>query len=300
MFRTLTCCFLAFLVGCQGVPVQLALPTRPKQEATIVLFEEIAPGREAVKEVVHRHLPAGTSVERAREMLEKQGFACREYTSWTWHFNQSELIPDGIHLSPTERHRLYEQRAQRPVFCNAILKASGEWHLASYQVLVVLVPDEAGAVQDMEVGINRQYHRNEEYFKERPGLHDPVGVPVEEARTRLVDAGFYCMGIGKKTEKDDRPYLLFVAFDEGLLWGQVIRVRLYPDDAGVVRKTEVATEPGKFDSEWCMLPHGDETPTWAVCKAALFPGRVACRWTLITGLVCVGLAVTCAAHPGVR
>jgi hypothetical protein len=296
MWRALLFGCFAFLVGCQGVPVQLALPPNPKPQPAIVLFEEIEPNREAVKQAVLRHLPPGTPVERAQAMLQEQGFTCREYNSWTWFFNQCQLIPPEVHLTSTEQHRIYEQRAQKPVFCQANLKANGEWHLTAYRVLVVLIPDGAGALHDVEVGIGQLRHMNAEFFKQRPELHDPVGLPIEEARTRLVDAGFYCMGIAQRAEKDDRPFMLLVAFDEGLLGGQVVRVHLYSDAAGVVRETEVLAESGAFDAEWCMLPHGDESPTWLVCKAALFPTRVACRWTLITGCVCLAMAAQGPVH----
>jgi hypothetical protein len=273
------------------VPVPPANPPAPKPPA-IVLFEEVEAEPNAVKEVVLRHLPPGTAMERALASLQDQGFSCREYSNWGWFFNRTELIPAGIRLTLDQIQRIYAQRKQQPMFCYATLKGRAEWHLDSYCVLLVLIPDAAGALLDVETGVGRRRHWNEGFFKQRPELHDPVGLPLEEARTQLVNAGFYCMGDAKDPEKDARPYVLLVAYDENLLGGKVVRVHLYSDNAGVVRETQVVEEPDFFDQEKCMLPHGDETPTWAVCKGALFPVRVVCRYTLITAAVCLACAAS--------
>jgi len=274
----------AALVGCQGMPV-LDTPGSsgppPNVRHAIVLFEEIEADSEAVKQVVLRHVPPGTPLDRAQVLLEEQGFTCRPYTHFTACFDPQALT-EGINLSQDARKHLGNQRKSPPLYCLTTRQELEEWHLSSQRILVVLVPDEAHQVQDVEVGLRSQRHPNTEFFKTRPGLHEPVGLPVEEARVRMAAAGFQCTAVEKEADNNARPHLLCEAFDEHALGGRIVRVYLYPDATGVIRETKVLDETGWFDAERCMLPNGDESPAWVVGKGELFPVRVGCRYTLIT------------------
>lgn len=147
--------------------------------------------------------------------------------------------------------------------------------MRSYSVLVVLLTGGADAVADVQVGLKPECHSHEDFFARRPELHEPVGLPVEEARARMAAAGFRCTaGPGGTVD--------CAAFDEWLLGGSVVRVSLHPDAAGVVREARVPDKSAWFDAERCMWPHGDESTTEAVCKRAVFPLRLGCRYALFT------------------
>jgi hypothetical protein len=253
---------------------------------TILLFEPVEAEREAIKEVVLRHIPLGTPIDQAREILGQQGFICRPFSAWT-----SDLIPRGISLPPEVHQRLLAARHKLPVYCHTTRQELQEWHLQSYDVLVVLVPDEAQMVRDVEVGIGEKRHPNAEFFKHRPELQEPVGLKVEEARMRMEAAGFrFTESVSEGADKETRPHLFCQAYDENLLGGQIIRVNLYPDESGVVRGAKVLDRGELFDAEQCMLPHGDEPAARAVCKGALFPVRVGCRYVLYTVAFCMALS----------
>ncbi len=290
-------CLFAALAGCQGRPLRPVQAPEAKPRPTVFLFEEIEPDPNAVKQTVVRHLPPGMSVDLAQDLLEKQGFTCRPYSNWAWFFNRQNLIPPEVSLPLDVQKRLHARRKFGPVFCHATLKGKGEWHLERYPVLVVLVPDEARKLAEVEADIRLTMHSRVKFFNERPDLREPVGLSVEAATARMAAAGFHCSGLQPEGADDDaRPHVFCLAFNEGVLGGHIIRVHLYPDEAGVVRETDVRTEEGPFDAEWCMLPHGDETTTWAITKGVLFPVRIVTRYTLIAAAV----ALVAAAQSGTQ
>jgi hypothetical protein len=252
-------------------------PAPAKPRPTVTLFEECEPNAEALRRVVLRHLPPGTPIDQARSALEGQGFSCRaDDTKPLLLLNTVELIPREVYVSFAVRERLRRVKDCRPVYCVATLRGAQEWHLHSYRVLVVLVPDVAQTVQDVEVGVGPLSQSSSEAFVEaRPGLHEPVGMPVEEARARMAAAGFRCSGVEPGgADGDPRPHVRCEAYNENPLWGNIVRVSLYPDEAGVVREVKLLPDGGVADTVRCMLPHDDDTPAWAVCKTALFPVRV--------------------------
>jgi hypothetical protein len=245
-----------------------------------MMFEEVDAESEAVKQAVLRHVPPGTPLDQAKAILEEQGFTCRQYDQLTGCF-YPQALTDGINLSSEAHTRLGKQRDHPPLYCLATRSELEKWHLLSQRILVVLVPDEARRVKAVEVGLRGQPHHNAAFFKSRPDLHDPEGLPVAEAEARMEAAGFRCTLVENGADHP-RPYLSCEAFDEVVLGGHIVRVHLYPDDAGVIRETRVLDKGGWFDAERCMWLHGDESPAWAVGRGVLFPVREGCRYTLIT------------------
>jgi hypothetical protein len=319
----LVCCSL--VAGCQNLPVldchyggdwreAAAVRKDPQRSGsgqcntprTIVVFEETPADSEAVKQVVLRHIPPGTPIDQARALLEQQGFTCRAHSALSAYLDPRPPVPRGYDLPVSTRERTNPERERQPVYCNAALQELQDWGLTTRLVLVVLYPDEANAVQALEVSIRSRVVRHPDagFFARRPELHEPVGLPVEEARARMAAAGFFCTGVEQpRGGPDARPYVLCQSFNENWLGGRVVRVYLYPDASGVVRQTRTPEGSSCFDAERSMLPHGDEPVPQAVCKGALFPVRAGCRYALVTGtlVLCVTacvLAMSMAGYAG--
>ena len=156
--------------------------------------------------------------------------------------------------------------------------------MASQRVLVVLVPDQAQTVADVEVGLGHKLlHRNADFFQDRPDFHEPLGQSVDNARAQMAAAGFDCTGVEPKgADGDAHPHLRCQAFDENWMGGRIVRVHLYPDESGIIREAKVLDETDFFDAERCMLPHGDESTDKAVLKGVLFPLREGGRYAVVT------------------
>ncbi len=297
---SLACCCCAALAGCLGVPAPFAKPPPPVPLHTILLFEPVEAEREALRQVVLRHIPLGTPLDQAREILGQQGFICRPDS-----YGATDLIPRGISLPPEVRQRLlaarlrclgedksslsifeihqhlFAARNRLSVYCHTTRQNLQEWHLQSYDVLVVLIPGDGEKVEDVEVGLGGKRHPNAEFFQRRPELQEPVGMPVAEAQARMELAGFrFTASEPDHSDKGTRPHLFCQAYDENLLGGQIVRVNLYPDESGLIRGAKVLDRGEWFDAEQCILPHGEESASRAVCKATLFPVRVGCRYVL--------------------
>jgi hypothetical protein len=264
----------------------------PKPEHTIALFREVEPKPSEIKQAVLDRMPPGMSAEEAQAVLESQGFKCRPFTRYAQAFHPEELVPAGVRLSPDATKRLVKEQKHTPVYCRITLPELQEWHLMSYQVLVVLIPDESKALSDIEVGVQSIPHMHRYFFVARkPDLHEPTGLSVDAACARMEAAGFRCKTVvAKAGDKEQRPHVLCEAFDENPIGGKIIRVQLFPDEAGMIRETRVVEREELFDAERCMLPHGDESPAEAVCRGVLFPVRAGVRYTLFA--VAIGMAIT--------
>jgi len=282
--------FCSNLAGCQIMPIHSA--TAPVPEHTIVLFREVEPKRDEIKQAVLGRIPLGTPIEQAQAVLEAQGFVCRPYSRLSQAFNPNELLSTGIALPPEVNKRLSKEHKNSPVYCRVTLPELQDWHLMSCVVLVVLIPDEARLVRDIEVGTASKHHPHAYFFtSKKPELREPTGLPVETARVRMEAAGFRSKVVAAEArDKDSRPYVLCEVYDENPLGGLIIRVKLFTDEAGVVRETRVVEGEELFDAERCMLPHGDEGPIESACRYALFPVRAGCRYTLFA--IALGMAIT--------
>jgi hypothetical protein len=284
-------CFGAAVSGCQSVPLQPATTPPLPPPHTITVFTEVAPKRDAVKEAVLDHVPPGTSMAQAQELLKAQGFDCRLSSAAAQFFTPRELIPNGVVLESGAYQRISKACKDGVVYCQATRHELQEWHLRSYTVLVVLVPDHAQLVHDVEVGIAAHYHMQEHYFKTHSELREPIGLPVAAAQAQLEAAGFRCKAVVPKADaKEPRPHVLCEAYDENPIGGQIVRIRLFGDAAGVVREANVQDHDDAFDAERCMLPHGDASPAEVAWRSALFPVRAGCRYTLFA--IALGMAIT--------
>jgi len=289
-FTILICC--AILSGCQTIPLGWApTPSPPLQPPTISVFEKTTADREAIKQAVLRHIPPGTSMEQAQAMLEQQEFTCRSYTKSNSFLGTSDLIPHGVYLAIDVQKHLFQARDRQPVYCHTTRHELDEWHLKSFTVLVVLIPDNAHRVSDVEIGLAPKRHPNVTFFQQRPDLHEPLGIPVEVARERMTAAGFRCSDVQTtKACLHPRSYLDCETFDEYLLGGNIVRVRLFLDESGLICESKVLEEGKVFDDERCMWLHGDESTAQAVGKSVVFPVRLGCRYAL--GTIGIFMAVT--------
>ena len=296
---TLLACCCAVLAGCQGFRVldhSLVLPKVPAQ-SPILLFEETEATEDAVKQVVLRHVPPGTPIAQAQAALEKQGFICRPYSNWTMSFYRQALIPSGYELSLDTLKRVHAERGRVPIFCHVARPELMDWRLRSHEIMIVLIPDEKQVLHEVEVGLRKHLQPDAQFFLANPDFHEPVGLPIAAAQSRMEAAGFQCTLVEAQAGFENRRHLFCHTFDEHALGGRIIRVHLFPDDAGVVRETRILDETGWFDAERCMLPGGEDTPAWAAAKGALFPVRVGCRYTLISvGYMMCVLAISGAAR----
>jgi predicted nucleotidyltransferase len=291
------CC--ALLAGCQTIPTSWA-PTPPPAPHTILLFEETPPKCDAIKQTVLRHIPPGTPIEQAQAILEQHEFTCRPYSKPSFFLATSDPpVPRGIYVPNDVHKRLFQERERQPVYCQATLHEVEEWHLQSYTVLVVLIRDDANRLRDVEVGVSFQKrHENFAFFQLRPDLHEPLGLPIEAARARMTAAGFRCSELeADRAGPDPRPHVHCEAFNEWLLGGQIVRVHLYPDEAGVIRESKVLEKASLFDPERSMWLHGDESTAEALAKGALYPVRLGVRYTLITAVVTIGVTMAVTAMP---
>jgi hypothetical protein len=272
-FSILFCC--AILSGCETIPLgRTSSPPPPSHPPTIILFEKTTADRDAIKDTVLRHIPPGTPIEQARSMLEHQGFT--------------------IQPSQTPPKWCRKPSGQR-IYCQATRQEVEEWRVKSFTVSVILISDDTQRLRDVEIGLGPKDHPNLTFFQKRPDLHPPLGLSIEEARTRMISAGFRCSDVcpGKPGE-DSRPYIHCEAFDESLLGGHIVRVRLWLDESGRICESKVLEKGNLFDAERCMWLHGDESTAQAVGKAATYPVRLSCRYALITVGLTVGVACVAA------
>ncbi|HEY7328357.1 MAG TPA: hypothetical protein VH592_11985 [Gemmataceae bacterium] len=296
-FSVLFCC--AILSGCKTAPLGWTPSAPPPSHPpTISLFEKTAADRDAIKQTVLRHISPGTPMEQARAMLVDQGFTCHPYTQ-----AKSLMASSGVHLPNEVEKRLSAERDRQPIYCLAMPHQLEEWHLKSFTVLVVLIPGDTQLLREVEIGLSSKQRRNMAFFQKRPDLHEPVGLPIETARDRMTAAGFRCSDVcpGKKGE-DPRPYIHCEAFDESLVGGHIVRIRLYVDESGRICESKIVDKAELFDAERCMWLHGDESRAQTVGKAAAYPVRLSCRYALLTVAIATGLGLelTCLALIGLN
>jgi hypothetical protein len=295
-------CFIAALPGCATVPAQPPPPppTPPRPQHTVRLFEEIQPGHDAIREAVLRHVPVGTPIAPAQAALEGQGFTCRHYQMTSSLFLPDDLVPRGVFLHGQARQHIFRERANQPVFARVTLPELQDWHQRDYTVVVVLIPDAAQTLQDVEVGLGTEQHRHAAFFEARPALREPVGLPLVQAGAHLQAFGFHlAVDVPARAVRDPRPGdgpapVVYEAFDESFLGGQIVRVCLFADQAGIVREAQVLSHGGWFDAERCMLPRDDSPPAEVAWRTVLFPARVGCRYGAAAALLSVGTAATLA------
>jgi hypothetical protein len=231
-------------------------------------------------------------------MLVDQGFTCHPYTQ-----AKSLMASSGVKLPNEIQNRRLAERDRQSIYCLGMPPQLEEWHLKSFTVLVILIPDDMQLLRDVEVGLASKQPRNIAFFQKRPDLHEPVGLPIETARDRMTAAGFRCSDVcpGKPGE-DPHSYIHCESFDESLLGGHIVRVRLYVDESGRICESKILDKAELFDAERCMWLHGDESRAQTVGKAAAYPVRLSCRYALLTVAIAAGLGLemTCLALIGLN
>jgi hypothetical protein len=215
-------------------------------------------------------------------------------------FLPDEVVPRGVFLCAKAGKHIFRERANRPVFARVTLPELQDWHQRDYTVVVVLIPDATETLHDVEVGLGTEERRHAAYFKARPALREPVGLPLAEAGAHLQSFGFrLAADVPARAVREPRPGdgpapVVYEAFDEGFLGGQIVRVCLFADQAGIVREAQVLNKGDWFDAERCMLPRDDSSPADAAWRTVLFPARVGCRYGAAAALLCVGTVATLA------
>ena len=264
--------FLCGLAGCQSVP-HVSAPLEVVQTPLIRLCQHDVPAEEtAIKEELLRYAAPGTSLELAWQRLEAM------------EFRPFGCVPKKYHrLTGNLREALtgFDEKARRNanrLIVDATCDEIGAWGQRYFPVRAVLYFDENMNVTEVEVPRLPTKGRRTDfawYFSRRPNLHEPLGMPVEQARTLLEAEGFRCQPVAlDKHEKSGRPYLACRAVAETPLGGSIIRVRLFPDETGKVIDSYVRKDGDAFDEWLCMLPDQDDTIAHALLKTILFAPRL--------------------------
>jgi hypothetical protein len=273
-----------------GVVRDTEIVRQPRQE--VRLLGKVLPTDEwVIRDEILRSITPGMPLAQARDALAGHGLTAILLPA-------AEFYPA---LRYRERFRPNQFFRTGQTLCAASAEDANDWGRTYRKVLVALFHDAAHAVKDVRVVVSPPLReRAADIFAARMDLTGPIGLPLAEARARMEAAGFRCSPAGGDAESKGRPYWYCQMRVETALGGYVLRVRLYPDQTWVVRDAEILREDRWFEAERCMLPAADDPPEWIALRAALFPARVGCRYTLIMlalalsgppgggGHVCVG------------
>jgi len=296
VWAVLAACSLVGLAGCQDIPIldrsYVSASVARAEHPTILVFEETEATCDAVKQTILKHLPPGTPLAQAQAALEHEGFTCHPFTQGARGF---DLYAIPIYtLNRDGQKRILKERNRELVACLGTRTEDTCWHLKTDHLLIVLIPDEANNLRDVEVGMSSKTQSGADFFQAHPDIREPLGMPISLAQARMESAGFVCQrgeAGGRRTVHCERPA-------ETVLGGRIIRVTLLADDASVICETRVHDKAGWFDAERCMLPHQDDALALAVARSAAFPARIGCRYALETA----GVLMICCVLPygGVR
>src|SRR5262245_28300779 len=229
--------------GCQGPPVGPQLPPSPPHPYALRLFgADVAPEPEAVRQAVVARVPLFTPLDEAQKVLQDGGFDCGHFSAWADALPALPPRPDGA-------------RGGGPLYAHTYARVQQWWGQEVYAVLVVLVPNEYGAVTEVTawVGVDRP--------------------SVAEARKLMEGAGFRCRRVEGDAEKDIRPHLLCEATVERLLDADTVRVKLYEDASGALHNAEVECLGGWWAAR-DLLPGPRDSPAGFARKTLLLPLRV--------------------------
>lgn len=272
--RLLFFCCLATLAGC-NLPRNYGPPATPEPAEYIRLFHEhvLAEGP-AIKEAVVARVSPGVPMAQATALLEGHGF----HSCGTEDLSIPSPHPAEIH----DLVSINRPKDDRPVYRSMRCDIHGAaWGRDYETILVVLSPDPDEMVRSIEVYESRRGHPYRKFFAGHPELQEPIDLPADEARARMQEHKFKCTEVAADEAAGARRCLYCVAYDEGILGGSMVQVRLFLDEAGVVRDSDIVRQAPWFEDQRCMLPDRDDHPAWFAFKTALFPVREATRASLV-------------------
>jgi hypothetical protein len=279
---------LGLLVGCQTMPA--AAPVVEKPPEAIRLFgQEIVPDKESITPIVLARIPLGTSFDEAQQILEANGFECRRH-DWTAIF--APITPPEVQALEMTPDGKYRKLVPGTLYATLRKDNVGRWGEAYVTVFVKLYPNRAKThVHEVQVFVGKREHPYQQFFIAHPEIQEPVGRSVEEAQRQMQTWGFKCA----KTEAPGTPpYLLCQYYDETLLGGRHVRIKLFYDKDEMVRDSEIERDYEWFECERCMLPDADDSAGRFIGKSALFPVREA---VLVTGRATIFLLYCMAQGP---
>ena len=274
------------VAGCQAAPVRPPAPATKPPPTIRLCGRELPAEAAALRAEVLRHVAPGLPVEEARTRMQDLGFRCL-YAGVLNKKPKSYLptrsLPEVIGLCARDVRR--DERFHSLV-CTASANEVGEWGPRYFPLSVSLPYDEQGKVTRVEVApLQPQPSPYAGFFARRPDLREPVGLPAEQARAVMEAHHFRCKNARPEGQAvTRRPYLDCYAYDEKLLGGHVVRVRLFYDPAGTVTEAEVIQRAGEFDDLRCMVPNDGDSLVAGLVKAAVLPVR------LYLAIVVAGLA----------
>jgi len=267
---------LCGVAGCQTAPVLVRNPDTKGPPTVRLCGHEVPAERFAVQAEILRHVAPGLPVEAARTAMEELGFACL-------YGGFSDKKPAGYLPAPSlpellgicARNASQTERFHSLV-CTLSLNEIGNWS-CFYPLTVTLPYDEQGRITQVQAaGLMPALSRHAAFFASRPGLREPIGLSVEQARAVMEAYRFHCAEACPEKRCDGRgPYLNCYAYDEDALGGRIVRVHLFYDPAGRVTEAELIQKVGEFDGLLCMVPNSSDTLAGGVVKAVVFPVRLA-------------------------
>lgn len=265
---------LGGLVGCQATPAVVTKPAVPQPSVIWFCGHEMPADQEAIRTEVRRHVGPGLPVESARERLGQLGF----YGLYAGVYKEK---PVSYLPAYTLTERIFGRDPRRDKnFHSLICRASGyeigHWNQYHYLVTVSLPYDESGLITEVEVACSPlRTGRYANFFARHPDLHEPLGLPIEQAQALMQAHKFHCAYKSpEKGSAEQRHSLNCYAYDEYVLGGIIVRVQLLYDETRTVTGIEVAEKPGDFDGLRCMLPNNSDTVAGGIVKAVVFPVRL--------------------------
>jgi hypothetical protein len=295
----------------QATGVLFAAPPAGDFGTRIRLVDQVIPATEAaVREAVLPFVGPGMQAAVAWGRMKALGFECQ--TGEGFHAlpqrpHPGRTLPELIGGRDPRRDQLW-----RTLVCSRSLPDLEAWGQRRVLVTVSIACDEQWGVTAVEAQVRFADDPYKGFFSRHPGLHEPTGMPLEQAGGLMRSQGFQvpeavapamtgrsdwprkrkgfqeteAAAPGRDT--GGRPCLDCRATDAGVLGGSVIRIRLYYDETRRVTNSEIL-KPGEFDVFLAVLPDRSDPPGKFLMKGALFPVRAA--GTIIVGGLVASIAI---------
>jgi hypothetical protein len=229
--RVLALCAVVTLAGCLVNPPIAQLPPGAPIPMIRLFGKEIPADQKAIHDEVLRVIAPGMPMQQASAAI-------------------SEQLPEQKHayeFVPAEFYRrLHSRRHVWPPEDHVVASSTvvGEWGRRYGVVAIILIPDLARMVKSIDVMVELYQHEGKSLFEARPDLQEPLGLTISQAQGVMEAAGFACVAVRPGVvQTEGRPYLFCWANADKTQPGRVLGVRLFADEAGVVRATEILRKP---------------------------------------------------------